>query len=307
MKFSFLSIFFLLGALFQIQASGIEITGGTKRIHFSNRGDVSWYEFEIYNSLDTVYSSVKVEIEYSEGIRPLNDRTWRGKSGLSHREYATIETNENRIIFNLPQIQSYAMEKFSAAFVALRRGEQVFQAYVFIQDETNEWIDCKEYFGQLDTKDNLVSETVTQDSLIRMNTLEFDSAIALGENAQLEDNSSEEYLISYKIFKKYFSYLVISIAINLILIICLSTYFIISNIHRKKAGKQKNIKVEKPSSEIDSIQIVPTIELNPELDPDKNSPITNFGSRKYNYLVELIIDNEILERRLGKLKNKTSS
>lgn len=310
MKSCFL-LLFCLGTLFQIQADVFTFERDNDSIYFPNRGDVRWFEFELYNSVDSQFSPLKIEIIYPEGIRPLNNRTWRGKPGLYPREFASKQENENKIVFNLANIQANGREKFSAAFVSLKRGKHFFETRVFVQDTEGIWVNSRDYSINEGNTDSTVKDTSIQALIVTNNNLFVDSTQILKGSTQIEDDSVVEYQIDYEIFKKYFYYLIISIIANLILLIVL-IFFIIKTIHRKKTSikKKKDLsenKIPEAVPEIVPTQIIPGIEFNPDFDSDRNNSELNFSSKDYNYLVELILDNEILKRKLKILNKKIPS
>jgi len=300
MIYKFLLLLFLL-ILSQLQANVFVIDKVSDYIHFSNKGDVRWFEFEFSNSLDIAFSPVRVEVYYPEEVRPLKDKYWRGKPALSPRQYTSIYDNENKIEFEFPQIEAFGKEKISVAFVSKVVGEFYFYLKIKIQQGEGIWIGHEEY--KIEEESNILSpdnsphieSTISNDNKVQ------DSEGKIEEDALIKENSEISNQVDYLVFKKYFNLLLISIVVNITLLIVL-TVFIFKTVHFKSKGELKNddVKEVKKDMSRESIcmQITPHTEFNSEFEPDNTNKITYFSSNKCNYLIELIYDNDILKRRI---------
>lgn len=103
------------------------------------RTDVRWYEFELMNTLEIPLESVRIEVRYPDGVRPLRDEEWKGKTGISHAIYAEKDTDRQRIIVELPIIAANSSEEMWFAFVGKRYGVYNFSTQTYLSDDQGEW------------------------------------------------------------------------------------------------------------------------------------------------------------------------
>ncbi len=138
---------FLLAASFST-AEGLFVVEKNDDIEMF-RTDVRWFEIELINRLDFPLENVRVEIEYPDGVRPLRDEDWKGRSGISHARYAQKDSKNSRIIVELPSVRENSAEEMWFAFVGQRYGVYNFDAKTYLQDETGDWAPSDEVIEKM--------------------------------------------------------------------------------------------------------------------------------------------------------------
>lgn len=103
------------------------------------RSDVRWYEFELMNLLDIALEPVRIEVVYPDGVRPLRDEDWKGKTGISHARFARKDPAKNRIIVELPSLAANSSVEMWFAFVGQRYGIFDFTAKTYLRGKDGEW------------------------------------------------------------------------------------------------------------------------------------------------------------------------
>jgi len=279
--------------------------GNIDNIRFYNRGDVRWYEFSLINSLDTTFESIQIEVNYGKEIRLLKDNSWRGRKGISHREYATEYASERKITFNLPPIEPNEREEFWIAFVSLKKGTYSFNSRINLQNDSGEWMDAKILLTELSAARAIEIDKKTEEEPIEM--LE---VTAEDVDTELTAIKSEYPKINF--LRKYSITLLISVIINIFLIVVLIALIFCTLVHKKKNVNKQTIKLNADFGQNhiarDAITIGDgsCIDFGIQAERDQNNHKFNFGSTKYNKLIELIMDNELLKNRINNLEKESS-
>lgn len=133
----YLLCLFLLAASFST-AEGLFVVEKNDDIEMF-RTDVRWFEIELINRLDFPLENVRIEVEYPDGVRPLRDEDWKGRSGISHARYAQKDSKNSRIVVELPSVRENSAEEMWFAFVGQRYGVYNFDAKTYLRGETGDW------------------------------------------------------------------------------------------------------------------------------------------------------------------------
>ncbi|HHS50948.1 MAG TPA: hypothetical protein ENN07_07525 [candidate division Zixibacteria bacterium] len=255
MNLRILYILFALCIAAGAQDYGLRLTAAEDEIRFINRGDVRWFELELENTLDTTFKDVQVEIHYSNSVRTLRDRTWRGRQGVSPRQHATLVPDNRVIIFELPSIGAGQKMKISAAFVSLSKGSHSFEYRLFIRDEHGELAYAHEALERILSREEEAIEDEPPPEIDSLGLIvsdeeiltEIDSADVLVEGE--EEQVIAEHYPSWDLLNKYYKTLIMSLAGNLFLIVvvfALIIYLIIRTLRskrRKKASAESTIEI----------------------------------------------------------------
>jgi len=301
MKFLFLFLVFCLAVL--AQEPGLYLTGNTDSMRFFNKGDVRWLEFSLVNSLDSALESVRIEVNYGEEVRPLKDDTWKGREGISHREYASKYTGDRKIVFDLPFIAPNGRDEFWVAFVALEKGTHDFESWVYLQNEEGEWVDAQTLLAELSAQMAEIDVELEEELIetLEVKAEEVDTEMTIAKAEYPESNLP----------RKYFVTLVISVIINVILIIVLIALIFYKFVHTKKRGNKRidplsaDFRNDRDAQEKITIEGEPRTDYRGQHELEHEGHKLEFGSTECNKLVELIIDNEILKKRLDVLEKTT--
>ncbi|HDR91277.1 MAG TPA: hypothetical protein ENN75_03400, partial [candidate division Zixibacteria bacterium] len=113
------------------------------------RTDVRWYEIELINRLDFPLENVRIEVEYPDGVRPLRDDDWKGRSGISHARYAQKDAKNSRIVVELPLVRGNSAEEMWFAFVGQRYGVYDFEAKPYLRGETGDWEPAEDVIAKI--------------------------------------------------------------------------------------------------------------------------------------------------------------
>ncbi len=136
------------------------------------RSDVRWYEFELMNSLDIPLENVRIEVVYPDGVRPLRDEDWKGKTGISHARFARKDPANNRIIIELPSMTANSSVEMWFAFVGQRYGVFDFAAKTYLRGEDGEWRVSEELIPLLmerETEESVVDTAKTSPVALDIN------------------------------------------------------------------------------------------------------------------------------------------
>jgi len=189
MRYKILIILFLAG-LCLAQMPALYVDEVNDNIYIC-KGCVRWYEFKLVNTRDRSFENIKVVINYDDGVRPLRDPSWRGRKGLSHREYTTKDEKSNRIIVDFPSLRPHQTEEISLAFVGQRENRYDFNTLLYTRDDSGNWVNANYYITQLEER-----EMDEQLEARRADSIEAVMAAEVGDTIEEEIGETESGAVS---------------------------------------------------------------------------------------------------------------
>ena len=130
-----ISILFSIGFSLFAQDGRLSIVDANSPIKIPRR-DVEWLEFKIVNGSDFTLDTLRVEVGYEQGVRPLESVRWKGRASFSHAKGMIKNRGKRLLIFDLSNIGPRETIDMWAGFVGEKNGEYDFSINLYLLDES---------------------------------------------------------------------------------------------------------------------------------------------------------------------------
>lgn len=147
MKFLRTVLLLLAGALLA-QDSGLSVVCENRSMKILRR-NVDWFEFDVVNNSAFSFDSLRVEIRYETGVRPLESTRWKGRTSFSHPKGMQKIPGKRIVRFDLPSIEAGETVRMWIGFVGEKSGEYTFSVSLFLLDGSGNWTDANEIVSSL--------------------------------------------------------------------------------------------------------------------------------------------------------------